>query len=492
MATNTSFTNGHPTRKFRNIRPIAIIPIGDCDMYNFEGVWVNLPVEANSFNVLLQTTEEQVKKFREDGLTEKQLCEANISKTRLKKVKIQMLQIANMGKEPSEEAKKLLFGDYIEFAHGVVMCAYLGAMVWENNFGIQLADGTMPLVPEDEIGALCRNMVKETKKHQLQKEEEKQKKEDEQKKKKMEEVEEPIIRGDALIKGVICKRCNNELPIHTEKQHLNENHPIHKCPHKIQKKYFTDFFTPASIEKGEKRFKLHLEHLKQKGETPHSKIERYSKVFYWSKGWANGENNIDECINFQFKTENTNEKDFEEIMDDYDNKITLYLYLQSTYYTDEIKIKDGYELFLGELLINKYKITQQLNVGDDMLLGFIAIHTEEEWNDIQEKNSKAKVMVKNEKDNKKMKGHLCCCGCNTFQKKMLKTTCCGARYVNAEHQTKDWSRHKCMCDKYRNKTPFYLPINREEELAMILCPMSCEGCDFCEYQPRFALIENVD
>lgn len=455
MATNTSFTNGHPTRKFRNIRPIAIIPIGDCDMYNFEGVWVNLPVEANSFNVLLQTTEEQVKKFRADGLTEKQLCEANISKTRLKKVKIQMLQIANMGKEPSEEAKKLLFGDYIEFAHGVVICAYLGAMVWENNFGIQLADGTMPLVPEDEIGALCRNMVKETKKHQLQKEEEKQKKEDEQKKKKME-----------------------------EKKRMEEV--------KIKKKYFTDFFTPASIEKGEKIFKLHLEHLKQKGETPHSKIERYSKVFYWSKGWANGENNIDECINFQFKTENTNEKDFEEIMDDYDNKITLYLYFQSTYYTDEIKIKDGYELFLEELLINKYKITQQLNFGDDMLLGFIAIHTEEEWNDIQQKNIKAKVMVKNEKDNKKMKGHLCCCGCNIFQRKMLKTTCCGARYFNAEHQTKDWSRHKCMCDKYRNKTPFYLPINREEELAMILCPMSCEGCDFCEYQPRFALIENVD
>ena len=104
-----------------------------------------------------------------------------------------------------------------------------------------------------------------------------------------------------------------------------------------------------------------------------------------------------------------------------------------------------------------------------------------------------KVLVKNEKESKKVNnGHLCLCGCNTFQNKMLKTTCCGARYVNVEHQTKDWSRHKCMCDKYRDKTPFYLPINREEELAMILCPISCEGCDFCDYQPRFAMIENVD
>ena len=129
---------------------------------------------------------------------------------------------------------------------------------------------------------------------------------------------------------------------------------------------------------------------------------------------------------------------------------------------------------------------------------------------IIEKNSpNTKVLVTDEKESKKgNKGHLCWCGCNTFQNKMLKTTCCGARYVNAEHQTKDWKRHKCMChkyrsdDKYRNKTPFYLPpfylppfylpINRQEELAMILCPMSCDGCDFCDYQPRFAMIENVD
>jgi hypothetical protein len=137
---------------------------------------------------------------------------------------------------------------------------------------------------------------------------------------------------------------------------------------------------------------------------------------------------------------------------------------------------------------------------------------------IIEKNSpNTKVLVTDEKESKKgNKGHLCWCGCNTFQTKMLKTTCCGARYVNAEHQTKDWKRHKCIChkyrchnyrsddkyrshdkyrsdDKYRDKLhPFYLPINRQEELAMILCPMSCEGCDFCDYQPRFAMIENVD
>ena len=31
--------------------------------------------------------------------------------------------------------------------------------------------------------------------------------------------------------GVKCNECGNTLPAHTEAQHLDENDPIHQCPH---------------------------------------------------------------------------------------------------------------------------------------------------------------------------------------------------------------------------------------------------------------------
>lgn len=34
-----------------------------------------------------------------------------------------------------------------------------------------------------------------------------------------------------IIQGVVCNQCGNTLPPHTDGEHLDENHPIHKCPH---------------------------------------------------------------------------------------------------------------------------------------------------------------------------------------------------------------------------------------------------------------------
>ena len=34
------------------------------------------------------------------------------------------------------------------------------------------------------------------------------------------------------ISGVICRECGNTLPPHSQKRHLDENDPIHACPHK--------------------------------------------------------------------------------------------------------------------------------------------------------------------------------------------------------------------------------------------------------------------
>ena len=42
---------------------------------------------------------------------------------------------------------------------------------------------------------------------------------------------------------------------------------------------------------------------------------------------------------------------------------------------------------------------------------------------------------------------LCACGCGTYKKKLLKATCCGARYVDANHQKEHWEEHKKECKK---------------------------------------------
>ena len=49
----------------------------------------------------------------------------------------------------------------------------------------------------------------------------------------------------------------------------------------------------------------------------------------------------------------------------------------------------------------------------------------------------------------KLKYHRCNCGCGAVEKKMSKASCCGARYINREHQVADWVVHKTKCTKWR-------------------------------------------
>jgi len=39
------------------------------------------------------------------------------------------------------------------------------------------------------------------------------------------------ITADTLVKGIMCKKCDSEVPPHSVKRHLDINDPIHKCPH---------------------------------------------------------------------------------------------------------------------------------------------------------------------------------------------------------------------------------------------------------------------
>ena len=82
---------------------------------------------------------------------------------------------------------------------------------------------------------------------------------------------------------------------------------------------------------------------------------------------------------------------------------------------------------------------------------------------------------------------LCACGCGTTDKKMKKSLCCSARYVDETHQKNHWKQHKTACMNYNPKPVFKMPKNYAEEMALWVCPVSCEGCEFCEHKPQFIL-----
>ena len=130
------------------------------DCYYFENTFVKLPKEMNSYTTLLAETKKQMKQMLHEGITLEQMREANINKIRRVKVKIQLLQLAMMGKTLNEKDKRALYGDYIEFAHGVIICAYIKACVWGDDFGIMLHDGSMPLLPKQESKELFRKVAK--------------------------------------------------------------------------------------------------------------------------------------------------------------------------------------------------------------------------------------------------------------------------------------------------------------------------------------------
>ena len=46
-----------------------------------------------------------------------------------------------------------------------------------------------------------------------------------------EEEEEEVVTPDTIIMGVVCKKCNNVLPPHTAREHLDVTSKILECPH---------------------------------------------------------------------------------------------------------------------------------------------------------------------------------------------------------------------------------------------------------------------
>ena len=327
MKMNVSESNGHPTRKFRNIR-ISSIPLEirdeDTELYTFEGFSIKMLKVMDCFKNLYAETVKQVAEHRKNGISEKDMCESNISKTKLIKNKIQMLNLCGIVWDKPEN-RKMLMGEYIEFAHGVITCAYLGAVSWGEKFGIMLCDGTMPLVPEDEIGVVCRQLAE-------------------------------------IARAEIAK----------------------------SEKKFTNLFTPESIKASEADFDYFIGRMVKDG-ADHATIERFHEIYYDCKKWATGEHATDRNMNFTFDIKDTTQEEFEDMIEMYYSKARLFCYLLSTYNKGKSITDEGnndFQRFFNELPSNGFQIIRQLVIDEKKgeRVGYIGIYSNEEWNALMNKS----------------------------------------------------------------------------------------------------------
>ena len=91
-----SFTNGHPTRKFRSIQPLKMEEKDD--IYLFEGFKIPAPKETESFKSLISKVTKDVMDCRAEGIFEKGLCQFAIDKTRKAVLNIKQLSAIFEGK----------------------------------------------------------------------------------------------------------------------------------------------------------------------------------------------------------------------------------------------------------------------------------------------------------------------------------------------------------------------------------------------------------
>ena len=45
------------------------------------------------------------------------------------------------------------------------------------------------------------------------------------------------IKLDGFVSGITCKQCNKKLPTVKMRELLDDDHPVHKCPHKLNYEY---------------------------------------------------------------------------------------------------------------------------------------------------------------------------------------------------------------------------------------------------------------
>jgi hypothetical protein len=361
----------------------------------------------------------------------------------------------------------------VDFSHGVSICAYLGACVWGVNFAIILADGTLPLVPEDEIGAVCKMMKEKT----------------ELAKRKKEADEEYL-----------------EIPFYNMTIRVKKDQPnVTPAPPK-----FTDLFKPENIKFGEKWF------------AEENKEGKFPDQLEFCKDWVTGKRTTEEIMSVSFEKSKFSEEEFEDERKSFVAYGHTFLFLFSKYNTNMKEIdRNQLDKFEDAVKESGFRIVSQSTETKNEWIAFLGIYTDAEIDAVEKDAPDARLMVRNEGEGcagRKVKVtemldykkhththtspsapkpekplRLCACGCGTTAKKMKKSLCCSARYVDETHQKKHWAEHKQVCVNYKKKEivkpVFQMPTTLEEELAMWVCPPSCEGCEFCEYRPQFCAVE---
>ena len=287
-------------------------------------------------------------------------------------------------------------------------------------------------------------------------------------------------------------------------------------------KKFSDFFTPESIKRGAEEVSMLLE--KEAGCCTDCD-EMFPKWFADCRKWATGENDITHSLSMSYYKSDMSETQFDVNFRMFHMVVSKFLFMLSPYHGGDYKT-------FGEAFdksgFNIVKITSETPVD---FIGCVGIYTDEEKHALYNHLPNAKVMERNsgfsgyamkvavselaengkvavltdkfnngngeKKDETKPEKpmRICACGCGTTAKKMKKSLCCAARYVDEMHQKKDWAEHKKVCVNYKKKEVskpkpvFQMPTTLEEEMAMWVCPPSCESCEFCEYKPQFCSVE---
>ena len=114
---------------------------GATDMYSFEKFFTNIPKEIGLFPTLLAETIKQVKQMKAEKVSHEDMCKANIAKTRRIKMKLQLMELANPHKPMYAPSREKL-GVMIEYAHCVIILAFLKAVPWGDDFGIMSSQRT--------------------------------------------------------------------------------------------------------------------------------------------------------------------------------------------------------------------------------------------------------------------------------------------------------------------------------------------------------------
>jgi hypothetical protein len=186
-----------------------------------------------------------------------------------------------------------------------------------------------------------------------------------------------------------------------------------------------EMFNERSIAKGEAWFKADA--FEMSGAETSWEKNRLMNVRDSIVEWARGNYSKTICISFTEKEELS----LARFLEVFESTYAITYNLLWRYSTVE-KCEDLVEAYRQNGMVIRRERSFNLN-GDKKKYFHIAICEDNE-------------MTYFTRDPKSKPSHLCDCGCGEYKPKMLKTPCCGRRYVNVVHQRSIFDiKRKCPC-----------------------------------------------